>query len=454
MKILQVTHDFPPYNTGGSVVYTENLCQELAKKHEVVVLHRIDDSYLKEYTVSHKSSDNLEIFTINNTFRLYDSFEMTYRNNEIAEKFGLILDQINPDIVHIQHLLYLSTKIIEEIRKRKIPVVFTLHDYWLICPQGQLFKDNTVVCDKQDKFECINCMLHHLAIKKYIFYIYYFLNKAAPKNLLRLFRNIYLNYCKLSFLSKGKAAKLIEQRSSYMKAICSKVDLFISPSQFLRSKFIDFGIPEEKILFLPHGIDLNKLKNLQKTTSDKLRFAFIANLLPAKGAHVLIKCFNEIENKDIELKIYGRVLSYKGILGNYLKYVEKIAKNKNIKFMGGFNNKNIAGVFAEIDILIVPSIWYEASSIVTMEAFASHVPVIASDIGGIPELIKDGVDGLLCNPSDVDALREKLEYIINNREIITKFKENIPEIKSIEDHAKEIEDVYSNLISRYHSHVH
>lgn len=446
MKILQVTQDYPPYNTGGSVVYTENLCQELAKKHQVFVFHRINDLHLKEYTLTHKSSDNLEIFNINNTFRSYDSFKMTYKNNVIAEKFGLVLDQVTPDIVHIQHLLYLSTKIIEEIQKRRIPIVFTLHDYWLICPQGQLFKDNAGVCNQDNNLECINCILHHLAIKKYIFDVYYFLNKVAPKNLLPLLRNIYLNYCRFSFLSKSKAAKLIEERTSHMKAICSKVDLFISPSRFLRSKFIDFGIPEEKIIFLPHGIDLNKLKNLRKVTSDKLRLGFIANLLPAKGAHVLIQCFNNIENENIELKIYGRVLSYKGILGNYLNYIKKIAKNKNIKLMGGFNNKNISEIFSEIDILVVPSIWYEASSIVTMEAFASQVPVIASDIGGIPELIKDGVDGLLFNPGNVGALRKKLEYAINNREIITKFKENIPKIKSIEENAREIEEIYSRLI--------
>lgn len=448
MNILQVVSGFPPFNTFGTEVYAYNLSKELAKKHKVFVFYRINDLNLREYALNHRRLDGLEIFSINNTFKLCGSFETAYKNDVIAKKFGWILGQVNPDIVHIQHLLYLSTNIIEEAKKRNTPILFTLHDYWLLCAQGQLLKNNISACNKKNSFECIDCVFHQLSIKKNIFNTFYFLKKYTPEYLVQLAKNIYLNYCRFFSSSKIQAISLIEERVAYMKAISSKVDFFISPSQFLKRKFIEFGIPEDKIIFLPHGFNLDNFKNSQKISFGKIRFGFIGNSLPAKGVHILIKCFNKIKNDNVELKIYGQAMSYKAMLGNYLHYIKKMAKNKNIKFMGGFDNRNIAKIFRAIDVLVVPSIWPENSPLVIQEAFLAKTPVIASRIGGIPELVNDGLNGILVNPGDANDLQGKIQYIIDNPNIIEKFKGNIPEVKSIEDNAKEIEEIYKKLIAK------
>ncbi len=102
---------------------------------------------------------------------------------------------------------------------------------------------------------------------------------------------------------------------------------------------------------------------------------------------------------------------------------------------------------ANIDVLLVPSIWLENAPLVIQEAFLSKTPVIASRIGGIPELVTDGINGLLLNPGDIKDLKEKIEYIIRNPEVIKKFKESIPEVKSIEENAKEMEEIYIRLIA-------
>jgi glycosyltransferase involved in cell wall biosynthesis len=371
---------------------------------------------------------------------------MTYKNKTIAEKFGMLLDQINPDIVHIQHLLYLSADIIEETRKRNIPIVFTLNDYWLICPQGQLLKIKMDVCDMHSCSECADCILYQLSIKKNVLSSYYLLKRYLPENLIRLAQNIYLQCSKLSFLSKNKIDILIKERIIYMKDICSKIDLFISPSEFLRNKFIEYGIKENQIVYLKHGLNSGGLRILPKKPYNKLRFGFIGNLMPAKGVHVLIESFNKIKNENAELRIYGRNLSYKSIMGNYLKYVMKIAKNNNIRFMGGFDNGRIGEILSEIDILIVPSIWYENSPLVIQEAFACKTPVIASNIGGIPELINDGMNGLLFKPNDVEQLCESIKSVIEHPRLIEALKQNIEPPKTIEQNAKEIENVYKELL--------
>jgi glycosyltransferase involved in cell wall biosynthesis len=448
MRIFQVVHSFPPLNVvAGTGIYTYSLSKELAKRHRIFIFHRISELRQKDYEILQNNYYDFEVYTINNTFKQYSSFEMTYKNEAISNRFPEIIDQINPDIVHIQHLLYLSASIIEEIRRKCIPIVFTLHDYWLFCPQGQLLENNFKICDNKDYSKCIKCVLHQLTIKENIFKYYYFLERLVPGGLLQFIKKRYLNYAQVAFLSFDKAVKMLNERAEYMKNICSIVDLFIAPSEFLRNKFIDFGMPENKIIFSRYGFNLDNFKDLRKISSNKLRFGFIGNLLPAKGVHLLISAFNRIKNDTIELKIYGQAHSYKSKLGNYLKYIKKLTKNKNIKFMGGFDNKNISKVFAGIDVLVVPSIWYENSPLVIQEAFAAKTPVIASNIGGISELINNGKNGLLFEPNNIDDLLKKINLIIEDPSLLEAIKHNLRSPKSIEQNAKEIESIYEDLIA-------
>lgn len=449
MKVLQVIHGFLPYNTAGTEVHTYNLSTELSKRNNVSIFHRVSDFETKEYTLGKHRIDTLEVFVINNTFRNYDSFEMTYQNNAIAEKFREVLDRIKPDVVHIQHLLYLSTLIVEEAAKRNIPIVFTLHDYWLICPQGQLLKNNILLCENNKNPQCAECVRYQLCIKKNIFNIYYFLSKWMPDSFIQAAKKAYLSFGQSTFLTKNKMHELLDKRAAHMRRIASKIDCFIAPSQFIKRKFIESGIPEHKIVFLPLGLKIDDFKKNNKSPNLKLRLGFIGNLLPAKGVHILIKALNTIKKDSVELKIFGEAKSYKSILENYLKYIKSIARqNRNIKFMGGFNHRQITEIFNEIDVLIVPSIWFENSPLVILEAFATKTPVIGANIGGIPEFIKDGVNGLLFNAGDPLDLVRKIEYLLENPAVFDKFKKNIPEVKTIEENAEEIEGIYANLVSK------
>lgn len=446
MKVLQIVHSYPPYTMAGAEIYAYNLSCELAKRHKVFIFHRINELGQREYNILQNSNNGFEIYAINNTFRNYESYEMTYKNEALSNRFSNIIDQIKPDIVHIQHLLYLSTTIIEEIKKRDIPIVFTLHDYWLLCPQGQLLKNNLTLCENKDYYACTECIPHQLCVRKNIFNYYYFFKRVLPESLLQLIKNNYLNYARFSLLSAEEAFMKIRERAKYVKEICSKVDLFISPSKFLRDKFIEFGIPHEKIVFSRYGFNLGSFKSIQKVASKILRFAFIGNILPAKGIHVLIEAFNRIHNDNLELKIYGKVISYKGLLESYLKHIKKLSKNKNIKFMGEFDNKDIANIFKEIDVLIVPSIWYENSPLVIQEAFASKTPIIASNIGGIPELIQDSKNGLLFEANNINGLYENIKRVTDNPKLLQELKQNIAPPKDIRVNALEMEDIYRRYI--------
>jgi len=443
MRILQIVHSFPSENMAGTEIYTYNLSKELSRNHDVSVFYRISDFKKREYELNHNKANGLNVFTVNNTFKFCDSFEKFYRNEAITEQFTKILDRIRPDIVHIQHLIFLSTTIITEIKKRGIPIVFTLHDYWLICPQWHFLKKDFSICDNSDISQCLDCLGDQLSIKRLSKRIYLIIRNFMPDFFMHFLKSAYLNLAKTNLNSQGMLEK-IKARIRHIKELCSMVDLFIAPSQFLKTRFIEFGIPEDRIKFIPHGINTETFKGFKRKESNRIRFGFIGIILPAKGLDILINAFSRIKDTQAELKIYGRLFPYKGF-EYYPGYIKRLTKNRNIRFTGGFDHKDLTEIFSEIDILVVPSIWNENLPLTILEAFSTRTPVIASRIGGIPELVKDKKNGILFEPRDEEALCKSIMMFINNPNLIEELRVNLVNTKNIEENSKEIEEIYKFL---------
>jgi len=447
MKILQVVQDFPPNNTAGVEVYTYNLSKSLAGKHKVFIFHRVNDIKRPEYEVRLKEYKGLAIFTINNTFKYCYSFQGLYKNDVIADKFGSVLDEIQPDVVHIQHLIFLSVTLIEEIKNRDIPVVFTLHDYWLICPQWHFLQKKTnAVCNGEDELKCLRCLDYQINLSKSPKKIYNLFRGLIPKFLIPLFQNIYIFIKKIAF-DNSSAVKLIEERKNFIRNLLKEIDYFVAPSEFLKDRFTEYGIPENKIIYSRYGINTKLFSGSQKQKLDIIRFGFIGTILPAKGLHILIKAFNRIKSDKAILKIYGELYPYRDF-ENYPGYIRRIAKNKNIQFMGGFDNSELEKIFSNIDVLVVPSIWYENSPLTIQEAFLFKTLVIASRIGGIPELVIDRRNGLLFESGNIEDLTDKIKLMINNTQLIKKLQPDITVVKSIENNANELEKLYLRIISK------
>lgn len=447
MRILQIVHSLAPLTQAGTEIYTYNLSLELSKNHDVHIFSRTCDLRQEEYAITRKASNGIEVYFINNTFKECNSFQMFYENEAIDGKFATILSEINPDIVHIHHLVFLSTGLIKKIQEIGIPIVFTLHDYWLMCPRWHVLKKDYRSCEKfaLSAFDgnCRNCLSEMFSIKRGAKKAYNFVKKILPEALALWLKNIYLALCAPLGKDNSSISKL-QQRTRQIRYLLDSVAVFLAPSEFIRNKYIEFGIPASKIQLSPYGLNTYLFNGPQKNHSHKLRFAFIGTILPAKGPDILIKAFNRIKEQNAQLRIYGSLRSYVGF-ENYPHYLKRIVRNKNIMFMGGFDNSQIASVFKEIDVLVVPSIWQENSPLVIQEATLAKTPVIASRIGGIPELVQDGVNGLLCNPQDVYDLQEKIQYIIDNPYLIERFKDYMPKVKDIEENAREIEEIYHKI---------
>lgn len=451
MRIAQVIHAFLPESTGGSEIFTYYLSRELAKRHSVSVFYRIADPHLEEYSLNTDTYNGLPVVKVNNTFRECDTFQKTYRNNIIDRRFDEFLNHTRPDIVHFHHLTCLSTNLVRIAKARRIPVVFTLHDFWLICQRGQLVKTDLTLCQEPGPLECLRCLAGQFSLKEGG-------RKAAridieakptggkkPSTVKALAERLSLLRTKLLLITQREALGQIHERRRHVTEICNLVDLFISPSRFLRDKFIEQGIPSTKILFSQNGHQGFRLPGLEKPPSADVRFGYIGTIIPTKGIHVLIKAFNGIGTGRAELKIHGHVVPYGGF-EDYPDLLRKLVCNERIRFMGGYQHARVADILVEIDVVIVPSIWYENAPLTIHEAFLAKIPVIASDIGGMAELIQDGVNGLLFRAGSADDLREKMERIIRRPDLIGQLRANIGPVKTIAENALEIEGIYQNMI--------
>ncbi|MCC5944938.1 MAG: glycosyltransferase [Bernardetiaceae bacterium] len=426
MHILKIIHGYPTNYNAGSEVYSQSICNELSKKFKISVFTREENPYLPDFQIKYqKEHSNLDFYFVNNP-----QGKDGYRHPKLDENFAKLLAEIKPDIAHIGHLNHLSTGLVDELTKQKIPIVFTLHDFWLMCPRGQFLtrsigKDNNFqLCAGQEDKKCAtDC------------YKVYF--SGREKNEAQ----------ELAYWSAW-----VHQRMQETKAIIHKVDVFIAPSRYLKDRFVtDFGVPENNIIYLDYGFPTEYLTVSRK--SDKKRnftFGYIGTHIPAKGINQLIEAFNQI-NEPCKLKIWGR---FNGQSTKALQELASHSKNP-ISFEGEYINHNLANeVFSNVDCIVVPSIWGENSPLVIHEAQACKIPVITADFGGMKEYVKHQVNGLLFEHRNPTSLKEQLLFAIQNPKLMQEYGKKgylyseDGSVPSIQEHCEKLVNIYQKFTKK------
>ena len=421
MKILQVVHYFLPKHVAGTEIYNYTLSKTLMRRGHQVRIYTKGDGFLDRESVETETLyDDIPVRTVYFNKRglwarsVAHAFYLSISNRVIDQSFELFLHEFRPDVVHFQHTHGLSASMIAVARGQGIPVVFTLHDYWSMCHRTQLIRPNLEICDGPGSgAKCAACIDHRMVTRRPF--------EAAIR-------------------MGGRLAGMY--RARFMRTILLKADLLISPSHFLRRKFIEFGIPSDRIISLDNGLSPERFRDAPKRQASRLRFAFVGTIIIHKGLHILVDAFDRLPIGKAELFIYGDPT----VSPAYYESVKQQTRHPDIKFMGLFQNDRIAEVMSGIDVLVIPSIWPENSPLTIHEAFLAGVPVIASRIGGIPELVHHERNGLLFETGSAADLQAKMEYLVNNPHLLQTFSRNIGRIKSIEENAEELEGIYKRLI--------
>jgi glycosyltransferase involved in cell wall biosynthesis len=366
MKILLVnTYHF---RGGGDSTYTFNLADLLRNKgHEVAFFAMQDDRNLPD------PNEDLFVSYIdfkekNKNKNIVNGIRVISRiiySTEARNKFKQLLERFSPDIIHLQNLhAHITPSIIFEAKKHNIPVVWTLHDYKIICPNSHFLLDGTgQICEA--------C------------------GKAA------YYKPLLAKCKKSSFLASSMAA--LEAVSHRLMRVRDKVDLFLAPSVFLRNKFLERGFSPQKVLHLPYTLSDQMF---YKNGTDQDYILFLGKLEPLKGIYTLIEACKLVPH--IKLVMAGRV--------------EEPLKSKlpqllppNAQYVGIKHGEELRQLLMNSRALVLPSLWYENQPFCIIEAFAAGKPAIASDIGGMTELINREERGLLVPPGDISALADAME---------------------------------------------
>jgi len=446
VRILLVVHGFPPAASGGTEVYVRDFAAALAASgDDVMVLTRENDAHRPELSVRTSADGPVRVTTINNTFQSCESFEESYAHPAIERLAGDVLDEWRPDVVHVQHLTCLSTGIPRQAALRAIPVVLTLNDYWLICHRGQMVDLKGRRCAGPFEGGCAGCLPPGVLASAAAFRAGRLLRSVpvpgAPQAVHLAARAIGA----MTPSDRTRAATVARLR--HMQSAVRDVDLFLAPSATLADAFVPFGIPADRVARCNQGIALAPFEEGRRIESGPLRVGFAGGLLPTKGPHVLIDAIEQLPSGSVVVDLLGSSGTYHGHDG----YAESLAPrlgHRAIRRCGPVPHERMPAVFRDLDVLVVPSTWIENAPFIIREAFAARVPVVASDLGGMAEMVRDGIDGLLFPAGDVRALAAALRRLVDDRGLLATLRAGIIRPMSIEADAASVRRIYGQLTAK------
>jgi glycosyltransferase involved in cell wall biosynthesis len=242
-------------------------------------------------------------------------------------------------------------------------------------------------------------------------------------------------------------ADLVKERLDFLIETLKEVNVIISPSQFLRETYVQAGVDPEKIVFSRQGRDFPELNPdlLQKSAARELRVGYIGQISWHKGVHVIFEALAKLPDMPIRVKIYGDE-------SHYPDYAEKLRRmslsDPRLELAGTYHLSEVSRVMQELDVLLVPSLWYENSPNVILEAFAHKTPVITSDIGGMAELVEDGENGLLFKMGRAESLASKLSMLVDKPDLLMEFSKRIKPVRPVKEEIDELEQIYEDLIKQ------
>jgi glycosyltransferase involved in cell wall biosynthesis len=446
MKIVIVTHHFPPQYNAGAEQYAYRLAKQLIQNGDQVIVVTIEDIELGglQPTSQRDNFEGIEVIRLSfNLFLAPDPIRWNFRNPHIGEWFFAFLSELKPDIVHINSTYLVSAMIIEVADQLSLPMVMTLHDYWTICPRVTLLKSNGSLCTGPvEPVECMWCLANE---NKFLAYANQLTFGAFESMVQKVIQGERIEY----FGDLKRNLEALQERRNYISQMLQKVHRIISPSRFLISKIKMYGWDLPHLSHMAFGLAVDRVDSPEKTdhhlSNGFFRIGYLGQIEPHKGIHTLMNAFNEVVQKhpQAELHIYGD-LERNPIYTKRLKALSR--DNSQIFLKGRYVNSELGKVMNGLDVIIVPSEWYENRPTVILEAFMYGTPVIATDIGGISEMIDDGQDGFLFRPGDSRQLSDILTKVVQDPSIIQNMRKNIRPVKTLSEELKEILAIYHSIL--------
>ncbi len=365
LQVLQIAHDHSDFTSGG----TEFLAHDLTTALDAT--EGVRARFLAASTSLQRPDDAPGVLGLHGNDHLlrtgrYDRFSMLRQDGtDWIDSLQRLLGSFRPDVVHLHGLDRIGAEVLAVLRRLlpKARILLTLHDYQLLCPNDGLMLTvpDGALCRKPGQDRCRNC-----------------------------------------FPAMPAAAHLL--RKAHLQALLSLVDGVIAPSRFLAERFVEWGIEAGRITVLPNQVrQMPHPPRAPRRRPD--RFGFFGNIAPHKGVLPLLAAAR-LAGDAVSLELHGGFGHAEQ--GFRQDVAAALAAAPNASHRGPYHRDDLPGLMARTDWVVLPSVWWENAPLVLLEAQAAGLPVICSAIGGMAEMVEDGVTGILVPPGDPRALAEAM----------------------------------------------
>jgi glycosyltransferase involved in cell wall biosynthesis len=413
MRVLLVSHRFPPDSLGGVERYTQMLAAELANRGDLVsiVTRRFGRTPSVPEMVREQPADGTMVYRFVGGELHPDRFLLHHERLE-----QLFLDAIieaAPDVVHVNHLIGLAPRLVEIAHRLRVAVVLTLHDFYLACPLVHLQKTSGELCR----------------------------GPAGGRECART-----------CFAHEGEDASLRwGLRTAYFRRLLATVERVITPSSYVATYFRAFGVDRSRLSVIPNGISIAPLVRPVRVcgsprAGSTLSLGYIGSVARHKGVHVILEALALTGFDAVGLTILGETPD--PIYARELRERAAAIPGVQLRLYGGYEPSELPFLLDEVDCVIVPSQVPESYSLTAREALAQGIPVIATRLGALVEAIVDGENGFLFDHRRPDELATLLRRLADDDALLGRLREGASRtgVVTVLEHARAVRTVYQEAV--------
>ncbi len=429
MRVMFVTAGYLPDSIGGVELHVAGLARALREAgHEALVFSRTGRAGIEHLQTVTDDVGGVSVVRMANTFEDATRLDLLYAHPGIADVFMNEVARFAPDVVHVHHLTCLSATILDRLREAGIATVMTLHDFWMGCPRGQRITASLETCPEIRLSKCLPCL------------------RELWPHLLGRERDSSISAAERD----ASDLALLEEYHATIQRVLGGVDRLVTPSAFMKRMYVDYGVDPRLIDVVENGLPTQRWKPKAPELLDHpgpVRVGFIGSVLPSKGVHLLLSAFRRLGDPGaMRLDVWGEVLPFHNdrTYGERLEEL-RVGYESSITLHGAYDNEVLPELLAELDIVVIPSLWYEAYCLTIREAFLAGVPVITANHGAMAEAVTDGVSGLLFEAGDSASLASALRRLVDDAGLRQRLAGQASRVRDEADAGRQLLELYDRL---------
>lgn len=439
MKIMIFVHCFYPSHIYGTEAYTLSLAKNLlAMGHQVcVVSSNFRGETPQEEIIIKYEFDGVPVVSIDQNSLGPNTISKTYFNLEMAPLHRHILLSFQPDLVHVNHLINHTASLLNTCRDLGIRTFGTLTDFFGICLNNKLESATGELCagPNATKSNCVACYSKD-ADTDYgdPAFMDPSGNRLREARLapLKARRDLRSNHWRTQISD-------IQNRYGVLSDAYEVYRCLIAPSKFLFEAYKRNGL-HVPLVHSSFGVDIDRRPKALRPT-EKITIGYIGQIAPHKGLHILLEAVSQLDCSRFDLRIWGPEAQD----AVYVEGIREKMVGLPAIMEGTFNLERTREILDAIDVLVIPSTWYENSPLILLQALATHTPCVVSDVLGMTEFGEDGISGFAFKRSDPGSLYRVLLNFIDDSDLARRMSLTTSYSKTSSDMVKELAAVYDSF---------